>query len=283
MQINQPPFVHGFRPPTEQKACSECDLEATVVTIDQLSHYWIKRPLGSDVGTTQIKQSIEKSRPGLTHQLHEFSLGGSNLFGDHFQETGVESNELMQTNFQPIYRALLNNLRKHLKTDNVHFRKDTFLPFFRLLDFRSSTLQNSEILRLIQAIKFPLHFDQIWCDIDWPPGTRLDHSIAFTLPIMLPKAGHGLIMLNAYKDAFTNKNYVIETDPTTMELRQSSISLKTKFETKYYNYTPGNLVLHSGNEFHAVAPLHEIQPDDRRITLQGWGIWTKGKGWQIFG
>jgi hypothetical protein len=43
----------------------------------------------------------------------------------------------------------------------------------------------------------------------------------------------------------------------------------------------GGMALHSGFNYHQVAPMQNAQPDDVRITFQGHGLFCQGS-WQLY-
>ena len=41
------------------------------------------------------------------------------------------------------------------------------------------------------------------------------------------------------------------------------------------------MVVHSGHVLHQIAPISVVGGDDRRITLQGHGMWASG-AWRLY-
>jgi hypothetical protein len=110
------------------------------------------------------------------------------------------------------------------------------------------------------------HFDNHGKTMGWKHG---DRSISYTLALQLPKSGGGLNMkeLTRY-DVFG----------------LSPAQFKQKLESKptlHFPYLRGGLVIHSGLHYQSMATSLEWDRDDARITLQGQGVYSRGR-WRLF-
>jgi hypothetical protein len=105
-----------------------------------------------------------------------------------------------------------------------------------------------------------IHFDKQYELLDWQGLSEPDfaHPLSFTLAFVLPLSGGGLNVWDA------DCRFV----PPQMKISE----LISNRAPAYHRYTPGELVLHSGNFLHQIAPTNRFDPEDRRITLQGHGI-----------
>ncbi len=107
-----------------------------------------------------------------------------------------------------------------------------------------------------------IHFDRQYLLIDWSgvPDPDFNAPLSFTLPIELPAAGGGLKTWSTRETQFNEMR----------EKQQGNLALSLPFEL--HEYRIGELVIHSGNMLHQIAPSPRMEPGDRRITLQGHGI-----------
>jgi hypothetical protein len=102
-----------------------------------------------------------------------------------------------------------------------------------------------------------VHCDRQYQLVDWSAVENPDFTspLSFTLPIQLPRSGGGLNTWNVREDEIE-------------AVKKSAAKVPRVFEP----YRVGELVMHSGNLLHQIAPSREMEEDDRRITLQGHGI-----------
>jgi len=281
MNLATPPFTHGIRPPSTLPVFRKRALTEISRTIDNSKHLWVKRPLGSENTMANYRQALSAEEKAFFDNLHEWTLGGTHNYGDNFSAIGEFSNQLMKSTFKNLYESVIRTLRQHLQTPYVFYRKDGFLPFFRL--FNIQDFENQTWNDLIQKIEAPPHFDNVWRSLNWPDGTRFDRTLSFTLPIELPANGHGLIIMNTYRDPLSGRlqKTDLKIEPDRIHLHK--LGEDNENESYFLAYTPGEIVLHSGHEFHCIAPFRSFTSSDRRYTLQGWAVWAPGSGWLVFG
>lgn len=281
MNLEAPPFNHGIRTPRSQPVIPERALASICQSIDNLSRLWVKRPLGSENTMANYRESLAPANKILFDQLHEWTLGGTHNYGDNFSAIGELSNQLLRANFNPLYESTIGAIRHYLCTPHVYYREDCFLPFFRLFDFQHFT--QPYLQDMIQSLEAPPHFDNVWSSLDWPYGTSFDRTLSFTLAIELPAKGHGLRIMNVYRDPLSGSLHRMRATPSNDQINLYGFSNKTPNESYVFSYKAGDIVFHSGHEFHSIAPFTTLTPGDRRITLQGWAVWVPGTGWLIFG
>jgi hypothetical protein len=102
-----------------------------------------------------------------------------------------------------------------------------------------------------------IHFDLQFQRLTWEEKVDFDNSLSLTMAVTLPHNGGGMFYWDLQHSEAEKWN-----SQKINEMRQS----RTR---NYFAYEPGNLVLHSGNFLHQVAPFQEPTPEDERITLQG--------------
>ena len=119
-----------------------------------------------------------------------------------------------------------------------------------------------------------VHVDSQFALIDYdaiglprPEAVDSGHILSVTIAIDLPASGGGLFHWDLEKtraDHIPSAQFPALLGPETR---------------RWYPYTLGTVVLHSGLKYHQIACWDDVQPDDARITLQGHavlsdGIWT---------
>ena len=116
-----------------------------------------------------------------------------------------------------------------------------------------------------------IHCDTAHCVVDWGSreGMDLEHPISITVSIVLPRAGAGL----NYWDFGLERTQGMPQE----DMRQ----LLLDSEKRYHPYRLGGMTIHSGLRYHQMAAMHDMLPDDERITLQGHGVLANGV-WQLF-
>lgn len=253
----QVPLTQPFKPLTghpliSASACEQCMRELLL-----MDAFWLRR------------------HPHLPF----FTLGATNYYDIEanglafYLEQAKRYNMLLTSSFTAIYQQLLSLLTDVLNED-VWLDTHNAVPGFHIFsghpEFQSpenNYLTHTQWLRLRNQSRFigsPVHRDRVHEVIDWQGrkpafGTpTAAQRFSFTLPIVLPEAGGGLnIWPNAKEGEACGEH-----------------------NRQFYAYTPGELVLHSGDEYHQASgfPLRE---NEYRITLQGHGLrWQNG--WSLF-
>lgn len=170
-------------------------------------------------------------------------------------------NPILLNNFKDLLEQVRQAIAKHLDTE-CYFDDNYALPGIHI--FGTDWLFESEF-----APKHcDLHYAMMdWGDIEFDP----EDNLSFTLALKLPSNGGGLYSWDEFftikrDDGYeSNKNRMFET-----ELNRE--------DSEFHDYESGRMYLHSGNQFHQIAPFKDIQEGDMRITLQGHGILNKQNG-----
>ena len=138
----------------------------------------------------------------------------------------------------------------------------------------------------------PPHYDELWSRLKWPADVTFDRTISYSLPLALPKAGHGLQIYHKYRDPITHQFYnyngtslVAAHPPSSVRAARAPGSESRgalELPKHIHKYEVGTLVVHSGHELHSIPSFPELDVQDQRVTLQGWGVWVPGRGWELF-
>ena len=182
-------------------------------------------------------------------------------------------NPVMYKKFNWIYEIICERLQSDLKEPVVI---DGFLshPGFHIFSGKTGDLIEQEYLELFQESLGSVHVDvQYEEHIEyWKTFKRVDfnNTLSFTIPIKLPSGGGGLYTwedkVNPYSFNYTtNKNKLDELEsPSIPNL-----------------YTEGEMIYFIGHLLHQMMPGVKVQPDDRRITVQGHGVKCDGT-WRLY-
>ena len=184
--------------------------------------------------------------------------------GANYYEKVQRYNPLLQQHFDWLYEMLSTVLEEHLGA-SVSYEESFALPGFHI--WLSRALSTKPVTSI--------HFDLQYQSLEWQDADKIDFTrlISFTLPIRLPTRGGGLNMWN-----ITYPEFVQARRQGTV---QSVQDFPSSMEHQYYPYTVGHLVVHSGYSLHQIAPVPEVYDTDRRITLQGHGLWVAGQ-WKLY-
>ena len=278
---NTPPFTHGFVDPHHVELFSSTQIEKFITIVDHLKNHWIKRPLGLDATTVKLESKLKEKAPDLICKIYEQTLGKSVSYGDAFLLPEDKcSNLLMQENLNEIYCSLLKKLSFYLKTEHIHYRQDCFLPFIRIIS--GQEMVDPAVRNIVKNFAPVPHYDDVWRSIKWPDGTCFNNTLSFTLALKMPKKGHGILVSNIAREPISGKLRYLNSNVSNVSIDEAVNPHKKPIFT-YHRYRPGELMLHSGHEFHCIAPFNNLEVDDTRMTMQGWCVWVPSQGWQIFG
>lgn len=174
---------------------------------------------------------------------------------DLYFENIKKYNSLLRSEFNFLYEKLSKAIETHIEK-KACFHESFALPGFQIY----------QADWLFEEALGPYHCDLHYCLLDWQ-GLEFNPSdnLSFTASIRLPKSGGGVYMWEQRYEAPENLSFE--------EHRQHmyDIELSEKGRT-YYQYQEGNIFFHSGNLYHQIAPIENIQNEDERITLQGHAV-----------
>lgn len=120
-----------------------------------------------------------------------------------------------------------------------------------------------------------MHIDLQYKTLLWQEAQRVDletNTLSFTLALELPKSGAGL---NTWPESHE--------DLMAMPFWSTLLgNTEVQSECTFVEYQVGNMVVHSGELLHQIAPLREFNPEDRRITLQGHAVLSHGDTYLLY-
>lgn len=171
----------------------------------------------------------------------------SSASGEYFSAVS-ESNRFLTSKFGLIYKAIASALEQELE-EKVEYTNEYALPGFHVF----------EEFGLRKCTKSKPHYDLQHMRLKWPEGRQGGKLLSFTLPILLPEYGSGLEV------------WAKGLERVEQQSRSSWIE----------EYKIGELVYHNGKIQHRIFASPKIQDSDRRITLQGHGVFISGK-WVLY-
>ncbi len=206
--------------------------------VDKLEPHWLQR------------------LPGLPY----YTLGAASYL-DAAQDQGLYKRRAAKYN--PLLAAELGWLQErvrlalasHIGSDFVQ-APEAARPGFHIFGFH----------RQFRQPMASIHFDRQNEDIPWRNAHELDASrpLTFTLPICLPRSGAGLNTWDIHWQDCRRDGLMCP------ELLAEALS------STYVPYSEGVLMVHSGTMLHQIAAVPDMQPKDRRITLQGHALKRNG-------
>lgn len=241
----------------------ECNFVAS--TVEQMSHLYLQRI---------------PNKPFYTLGAASYLDAAENL--SEYYRISEKINPILQENFDWLYKRLVNILETYLAAP-VTYNSKFALPGFHI--FMSDPLFEEDVATL--------HLDTQYLLLDWDNIKSIDyrHPISFTLPISLPKYGAGILVWDTEYDEISNlpfamndrfkeeKKYITHiSKPEITQQMKKCISGCQKF---FYSHELGKITLQNNHMFHKIAPAHNLQPDDKRITLQGHGLFCNGT-WHLY-
>lgn len=114
----------------------------------------------------------------------------------------------------------------------------------------------------------PIHTDKQYELLDWG-GRTPEATLSITLPIVVPEHGAWMHVWGMHRRDWP---------AALVEGWQAMLMRAPRHDV---SYKPGELVFHSGQFVHRIAPARSLGPDDARITLQAHGVLLDGV-WQLY-
>jgi hypothetical protein len=194
---------------------------------------------------------------GVASYIDSIRPGESHIYFDNAKLT----NKIIKENFPQLFKKLEETLAKEFSCE-IKYVDDFAVPGFQiyLADW------------FFEDFMGPKHCDFHHYLLDWKKyGIDFDpkENLSFTASIKLPKSGGGIYMWDKTYDYETErlKNLSYEQHRDQMY----NIELPDE-ERTYFQYELGKIFFHSGNRYHQVAEVREMENDDERITLQGHAV-----------
>lgn len=270
-----PVYHHGFNEPVDLPCVSSEEAEKWAQKIISLKSHWVPRYPNHEDNVQTLTEHFKQLR-AIGDDLYFYTLGGFHLYMSHEDVLAIENNygELLQDSFGKLYEKVLGVLEQQLG-EPVRVLKGQHFAF-RVMD--SDVIKTDEQRAFVAKFHSPPHYDTPYGSVPFPEDIMYNHTIAFTLPLKLPKQGSGLKIYEAYHDHYNN----IWNDFELNAIPPLSTDQALALPSHMHPYTAGVLALHSGMELHTI-PTFPVEKGDHdfRITLQGWGIWYNGE-WILY-
>ena len=256
-------MIHRVKTFTDE----DCNKIETIV--DNLDKLWINRSCTRRF-SYENKMRISKA---------PFWTLGAVSYLDHVKDPDQYNkhrdyvNPVMYKKFNWIYEIICERLQSDLKEPGVI---DGFLahPGFHIFATKTGSVLEQEYIDLFEKPLGSVHVDvqneehhDYWQTFE---HVNFDDTMSFTISLKLPSGGGGLYTwedeVNPYSFNYTT------TEQKLTELKGSSI-------TNLYN--EGEMVYFMGYLLHQMMPGVNVQPDDKRITVQGHGQKCNGV-WRLY-
>jgi hypothetical protein len=218
----------------------------------------------------RVHADVHAARPRWTRRdpVHPFFTLGAASYLDarkgqfaHYQGLAREGNPELAATFGWVHEKLRQAVSTVVGSE-ARFDDRLALPGFHV------HLRDPEQAIPPASIHFDLQFELIdWSQLGVPDGRE---QLSLTLAISLPAEGGGLMVWNINR---------MEIEAMTAEARRAHMSANR--HASRHPYTPGHLAVHSGHQLHQMAPAHDPQPTDERITMQAHAL-PVDRQWVIY-
>ena len=238
-------------------------------TVDNLDKLWVNR---SFERRNPYENSVKISRApfwtlGAVSYLDAVkSITRYNKHKDYL-------NPVLIKKFNWIYDIICEKLHREFQEPVVI---DGFLshPGFHIFSAKIGDTIEPEYLKMFEQPLGSVHVDvQYEEHIEyWKTFKEVDfeNTLSFTIPVKLPKHGGGLY---TWKDKVNPYSFNYTTNENKLdELESPSVPNL---------YTEGEMIYFIGHLLHQMMPGVNVQPDDRRITVQGHGVRCDGT-WRLY-
>ena len=251
------------------KTFTKEDCNKIETTVDNLDKLWINR---SCTRRFSYENQMHISRAPF------WTLGAVSYLdhvksSDQYDKHRDYLNPVLLKKFNWIYEIICERLQGELGEPVVI---DGFLahPGFHIFSAKSGTTIEPEYIKMFEQPLGSVHVDVQWEEHHdyWQTFDKvnLEDTLSFTVPIKLPSGGGGLYTwadeVNPYSFNYTtNENKLAELEhPCVTNL-----------------YTEGEMIYFIGHLLHQMMPGVNVQPTDRRITVQGHGQKCDGV-WRLY-
>ena len=251
------------------KTFTEEDCNKIEKTVDDLDKLWVNR--SCERRFSFETETVISRAPFWT--LGAVSYLDSVASPDRYNKHKNYLNPVLRKKFTWIYEIICEKLQREFGEPVVI---DKFLahPGFHIFATKTGSVLRPEYVELFQEplgsvhvdVQYEEHYEywNIFKEVD------LENTLSFTIPINLPTHGGGLY---TWEDEVDPKLFNYTTNDTKLsELESPSISNL---------YNKGEMVYFIGHLLHQMMPGRDLQPTDRRITVQGHGIKCDGV-WRLY-
>ena len=218
----------------------------------------------------KVHADVHAARPSWTRRdpVHPFFTLGAASYLDarkgqfaHYQALAAAANPALHATFGWVHERLRQAVSQVVGSE-ARYDPRLALPGFHV------HLRDPNLVIPPASI----HFDQQFELVDWNQIGRAEgrEQLSLTLAITLPREGGGLMVWNINR---------MDIEAMTDEARREH--MRVNRNASRHAYVPGHLAVHSGHQLHQMAPAHDPQPDDQRITMQAHALPVDGT-WVIY-
>ena len=215
----------------ELRLLDAAECARALTTIDSLHPHWIRRNPAFPFYTLGAASYIDAA-----------------ISREGYKDLARKCNPILASHFDWLLDRVRSKLALLLEAP-VDWQPQAALPGFHIY------LSHKIFEQPIASI----HCDSQYELIDWAGCGEPDFASvgSFTLALSLPRYGGGLNVFDVHRR-----------DSSGLGAAQFAARVRTAKVT-YHPYRAGSIVLHSGHLMHQAAPGRDLQPEERRITLQG--------------
>ncbi|MBI2378320.1 MAG: hypothetical protein HYV07_30250 [Deltaproteobacteria bacterium] len=176
-------------------------------------------------------------------------------FASYYYNSARVSNAALRRYFGWVYTRLRGTLEQALDAP-VTFEQGMALPGFHV--FLGAAAYESKTSSVHADLQYRL--------VEFK-NREIDEktTLSFTMLVRAPALGAGLTLWDALHEP--------EDDSSTLR-RDERLKASSR---KSHAYSVGTLFLHSGRQYHAIAPIDQPSETDERITLQGHAVFADGE------
>lgn len=250
---------------------------------DDTDWYFIPLLSESDTDLSRYSEDVKKQFQNLGSYIY----GPSTIYSGHcplYAELGNATqrhHEDMKAVMEDRFGWLLDNVKQVL-ADAVAPDPVEWMSYPYIKMHRGDSLDGlPEHFRQLALQVAPPHRDQQFMSYVPEALQPTAQTLTFTLPLQVPSGGAGLRVFDAFLDKPSGKllNQEGKELPSSGKAYQKLIR---KLSHEDVVYLPGRMLLFSGDQLHAVSPYRNPISSDRRIVLQGHGIF-QNHTWWLFG
>lgn len=211
--------------------------------VEALRPYWIQRHPLAPFYTLGPASYLDAGGPGALA---------------HYQKASAISNPQMDQAFGDFYLSLGQRLSDHLHAPVVmhpaHAR-----PGFHIFEAHPA----------FEKPVASIHGDLQAQLLPWGQDAKMLPTLSFTMAVALPQAGAGMDVWAVDVAAWQAWPEAVRAAKLAEVPRQD------------VGYELGKLVVHSGRWVHRISPVVPFKSGERRVTLQGHGLFVDG-AWQLY-
>ncbi|CAK9082117.1 unnamed protein product [Durusdinium trenchii] len=274
----------GRKTPILLDTLNESQVQDILRNLSEDDTNWYFVPLLEESDTDLSRYSPQVKRQ--LGKLGSYIYGPSTIYSGHCPAYGEHENatqrhhEGMKDMIESRFGWLLDTVRRKLAEEVSDPVEWMSYPYIKMHRGDSLDALPSEFRDLALKVA-PPHRDQQFMSYVPKEQQPFAQTLTFTLPIQVPSGGAGLRCFDAFLDKPSGK-LLSQQGQELPRTGQAYQQLVSHLPYEDVVYLPGRMLLFSGDQLHAVSPYKNPISSDRRIVLQGHGIFQEGV-WKLFG